>query len=87
MPHCIITCISLLACLSLHVYSYLSNPPVWTTSPLFRAGQQGIITKYTGNNETPTYNFSFSSPLPGVPSLGYGICRYEGNDYLGIEAF
>ena len=36
---------------------------------------------------TPTYTFTFSSPLPGIPNLAYGIKDYEGDDYTGQEYF
>ena len=35
----------------------------------------------------PTYTFTFSSPLSGMPELGYGVKDYEGNDYLKPERF
>ena len=35
----------------------------------------------------PTYTFTFSSPLTGIPELGYGIKNYEADDYLGEEKF
>lgn len=64
--------------------------PTWVTSNLVRAGNQDIIYKKTGKNETPTYTFTFSSSLTGTPYLGYGIKTYEGtfisysgNDQLG----
>jgi hypothetical protein len=56
--------------------------PTWITSPLVRAGNRNIISTLTGNASTPTFTFTFSSPLPGVPYLGYGIKAYEGSFYL-----
>ena len=62
---------------------YISEPPVWLTSPYFRAGNEDVIATLTGSDSTPTYTFTFSSALPGVPNLAYGIKNYIGNDYMG----
>lgn len=56
--------------------------PTWLTSDFVRAGNKNIISTLTGNSVTPTFTFTFSSPLPGVPYLGYGIKAYEGNLFL-----
>lgn len=77
----------LLILLFLHVTqisSFLTAPPVWVTSSYFRAGNEAVISRLTGNNETPTYTFLFSSSLPGVPRLAYGVKGYMGNDYFGV---
>ena len=64
-----------------------AEPPQWLTSTYFRAGNEDVIATLTGNKSTPTYTFTFSSPLPGVPNLAYGIKDYEGDDYTGQEIF
>ena len=46
-----------------------------------------MINTLTGSDKTPEYTFTFSSPLPGVPKLAYGVKNYKGNDYLGQERF
>lgn len=62
--------------------TYDSVAPTWLTSPYFRAGNQAVIKTLTGNNQTPTYTFTFSSPLTGLPSLAYGIKNYRGKDHV-----
>ena len=57
--------------------------PVWLTSDFFRANNENVINRLTGSNETPEYTFTFSSSLPGIPYLAYGIKNYIGNDYMG----
>ena len=52
--------------------------PVWVTSDYFRAGNEAVINSLTGSSVTPMYTFTFSSALPGIPNLGYGIKNYEG---------
>ena len=63
--------------------------PIWVTSSYFRAGNQAVISTLTGSsaNPPPRYTFTFSSPLTGIPELGYGIKNYEGNDYMAEERF
>lgn len=68
----------------------VTNDPIWSTSNYFRAGNENVINTVTGSDQTPTYTFTFSSALSGVPNLGYGIKKYEGKfklsvgyDYLG----
>ena len=56
--------------------------PVWLTSNYFRAGNEDVISGSSANSQ-PSYTFTFSSALSGVPELGYGIKNYEGDDYLG----
>lgn len=65
-------------------------PPTWITSNLVRAGNRNVINTLTGSSSTPTYTFTFSSSLTGIPYLGYGIKSYEGSyrynigsDFLG----
>ena len=65
--------------------NYTSVPPTWLTSPYFRAGNQAVITTLTGNNLTPVFTFTFSSPLTGIPNIAYGIKNYRGKP-LGIQA-
>ena len=62
---------------------YLSAAPEWLTSTYFRANNEDVIATLTGSSSTPTYTFTFSSALPGVPNLAYGIKNYMGNDYMG----
>ena len=70
-------------------FSLNTTSPVWVTSNYFRAGNQNVISTLTGKNANPppTYTFTFSSPLTGIPELGYGIKNYEADDYLGEEKF
>ena len=77
----------ILLCLLKVTFSYLAAAPEWLTSDFFRAGNEDVIATLTGSDKTPEYTFTFSSPLPGVPSLAYGIKNYEGNDYMGQEIF
>jgi len=60
------------------VFSYGSSQPIWITSPYFRAGNDKVISTMTGNTSKPTYTFTFSSPLSGIPNLAYGIKNYRG---------
>jgi hypothetical protein len=46
-----------------------------------------VIHELTGEAIDPIYTFTFSSALPDVPNLAYGIRRYRGADYLGVEQF
>ena len=59
------------------------------TNNYFRAGNEDVISTLTGSdaNPVPSYTFTFSSALTGVPELGYGIKNYEGDDYLAVEQF
>lgn len=66
---------SFILCLGSALYTV---PPTWITSNLVRADNRNIIATKTGSNTTPTYTFTFSSPLSGTPFLGYGIKAYEG---------
>lgn len=53
--------------------------PTWTTSNYFRAGYQNVIDNVlTGDDATPipSYEFTFTSALSGVPELGYGMKNY-----------
>jgi hypothetical protein len=59
--------------------SYTATSPTWLTSAYFRAGNENVIIKKTGNNTTPTYTFTFSSALSGTPNLAYGVKNYRGN--------
>ena len=60
--------------------NYTTSQPTWVTSPYFRAGQEAVISTYTGSNQYPfrAYTFTYSSALPGVPNLAYGIQGYKG---------
>ena len=60
--------------------------PVWVTSNYFRAGNEAVINSLTGSSVTPMYTFTFSSALPGIPNLGYGIKNYEGTSaFIGRQ--
>ena len=67
------------------VASYNAVAPTWLTSPYFRAGNNKVINRNTGNNTTPTYTFTFSSSLTGVPNLAYGVKSYRGNFRLSFR--
>lgn len=58
---------------------YNSVAPTWITSNYMRAGNQDVIATLTGSAIDPIHTFTFSSALPGVPNLAYGIKRYRGN--------
>lgn len=59
--------------------NYTSSDPTWLTSPFFRAGYEDVIKVFTGSNVPSTdYTFTFSSALPGIPNLAYGIKNYRG---------
>ena len=61
--------------------NYISVPPTWLTSPFLRAGYENVITSITGSNVPSTsYIFTFSSALPGIPNLAYGIKNYRGTN-------
>ena len=57
------------------------------TSPYFRAGYEAVISSFTGSSQYPfaSYTFTFSSALPGVPNLAYGIKKYRGKVDLTKE--
>jgi len=55
-----------------------SVSPVWLTSPYFQAARKDVISTLTGNNQTPSFTFTFNSPFHGVPNLAYGISKYQG---------
>ena len=67
--------------------SYTSNAPTWLTSPFFRAGQEEVISTFTGSSQYPfrSYTFTYSSALPGVPNLAYGIQKYRGTSLTTQE--
>jgi hypothetical protein len=59
--------------------NYTSAAPTWLTSSYFRAGNEAVISTFTGSSvPSTTYTFTFSSALPGIPSLAYGIKNYRG---------
>ena len=60
------------------VVPYTTIAPTWLSSPYFRAGNNKVINKNTGNSSTPTYTFTFSSALTGIPNLAYGVKNYRG---------
>jgi hypothetical protein len=61
--------------------TYSSVAPVWLTSKFMRAGNEDVIKELTGQAIDPIYTFTFSSALPGIPNLAYGIRRYRGTFY------
>ena len=60
---------------------------LWLTSNYMRAGNENVIKELTGEAIDPIYTFTFSSALPGIPNLAYGIRRYRGADWFGVEQF
>lgn len=64
-----------------------SVAPIWLTSNYMRAGNENVIKELTGEAIDPIYTFTFSSALPGIPNLAYGIRRYRGADWFGVEQF
>ena len=59
--------------------AYNSAEPIWLVSPYFRAGNNQVISTTTGAGTKPTYTFTFSSPVSGIPNLAYGVKNYRGN--------
>lgn len=59
--------------------TFQTQQPTWVTSPFFRANNEDVISTLTGSNVTPQYTFTFSSALPGLPNLAYGIKGYRGS--------
>ena len=77
--HGIFTVILILFCNICHIASqYTEVDPIWITSPYFRANNEPVINVLTGSSSTPRYTFTFSSALPGLPNLAYGIKGYKG---------
>ena len=68
-----------LICFSL---AYTTTDPVWLTSPFMRASNQNVIATLTGSAIDPIHTFTFSSALPGIPNLAYGIKWYKGYDSI-----
>ena len=81
--YCILILLSLVFCSS----SYTSVAPTWVTSNYMRAGSQDVIATLTGSSNDPTFIFTFSSPLPGVPNLAYGIKRYRGTFWIILRCW
>ena len=76
----------LIAFLYTTVHQSVFIQPVWVTSNYFRAGNEAVINSLTGSSVTPMYTFTFSSALPGIPNLGYGIKNYEGTSaFIGRQ--
>ena len=76
----------------LSIFPYFINAetsvaPIWLTSNYMRAGNENVIKELTGEAIDPIYTFTFSSALPGIPNLAYGIRRYRGADWFGVEQF
>jgi hypothetical protein len=65
--------------------SYASVAPLWLTSNYMRAGSRNVISSATGNAVDPIFTFTFSSPLPGVPNLAYGIGKYQGMIFVRLR--
>lgn len=64
---------------------YTSVAPLWLTSNFMRAGNRNVISSATGNAVDPIFTFTFSSPLPGVPNLAYGIGKYQGMIFVQLR--
>ena len=60
--------------------AYQTALPVWLTSPLFRAGNNAVISNFTGSATNPQYTFTFSTALSDIPNLAYGIKGYRGKE-------
>lgn len=73
--HVVMASVFILVILFEYVHG-LYTRPTWVTSDLVRAGNNAVIKTRTAFNETPTYDFTFSSSLSGTPYLGYGIKAY-----------
>jgi hypothetical protein len=59
--------------------NYTTSDPTWLTNHYFRAGYEVVISSFTGSSVPSTdYTFTFSSALPGIPNLAYGIKQYRG---------
>ena len=71
--------ITLLLTLSFRASSFTTSDPVWLTSSFMRAGFENVIKTLTGSSYDPIYTFTFSSALPDIPNLAYGIKQYRGN--------
>lgn len=52
-----------------------------------RAGDENVVKELTGSDYDPIWTFHFSSALPGIPSLAYGIKKYRGKDTLMEEMY
>ena len=63
----------------------MTVPPAWIKSDYFRAGYEDVIDSFTdeNTNPVPSYTFTFTSALSGLPELGYGIKSFSADDYLG----
>ena len=70
--------IILFSLITLTSQTYISAVPIWLTSKFMRAGNEDVIKELTGEAIDPIYTFTFSSALPGIPNLAYGIRRYRG---------
>ena len=80
-------CLPIFSLLLHTTHAFTTASPVWLTSEYFRAGNEYVISTLTGNDQTPRFTFTYSSPLPGIPYLAYGLKNYRGNDYFGVEQF
>jgi hypothetical protein len=70
----------------------LSVSPTWLTSSYVQADTNFVIDALqtgipVGLSLTPTATMTFVNPFMSIPNLGYGICGYEGNDYMASEYF
>lgn len=60
--------------------------PTWITSSYVQADSAKLINGIkTGNSTTPTMTMTFVTAFGRIPNLGYGIIRYEANDYMASE--
>ena len=62
--------------------NYSTASPTWLTSPYFRADSKLIISTLTGSGQYPfaSFTFTYSSALPNIPNLAYGIKKYSGTE-------
>jgi hypothetical protein len=51
----------------------MNYPPTWITNSMVQANNNKVISRLTGDSETPTHTFTFGYAFTGIPNLGYGI--------------
>lgn len=74
--------------ISIITASSLSVPPTWLTNSYVQADTNFVINALASGIPvnlltTPTAVMTFANPFTSIPNLCYGICGYEGNDYMG----
>lgn len=75
-----------LFCLLINIANTIQVVPTWITSSYVQADSAKLINGIkTGNSTTPTMTMTFVTAFGTIPNLGYGIIRYEANDYMASE--